>query len=73
MHAPIDDARLRCEDCDVVSLMAARSRQHVDGGNTNDRRSPPSMRLRFTDPFGASAVETVTITLYGIDGDLIPI
>ena len=26
-----------------------------------------------TDPFGASAVETVTITLNGIDGDLIPI
>lgn len=40
VRAPIDDARLRHvvfeDDCDVVSLMAARPRQHVDGGNTND-------------------------------------
>jgi VCBS repeat-containing protein len=29
--------------------------------------------IAVTDPFGASAVETVTLTLNGIDGDLIPI
>ena len=46
-----------------------------DVGDPNaDRQSPPVYAVAVADPFGASAVEIVTITLNGIDGNnLIPI
>ena len=61
------------EDCDVVSLMAARSRRARRRRQHESQAVTAVYAVAVADPFGASAVEIVTITLNGIDGDLIPI